>query len=495
MLKIGLTGGIGSGKTTITKKLSSLGVPIIDADEISRDLVKPGQPAFVEIVNEFGDKVLGDSGEINRQYLRSLIFSDAKSRVKLESILHPLIRMKIAHKVESLDSPYCIIVIPLLIETGQTELVDRILVVNVSRELQVSRTMERDNTSAEAVEAIINSQVDNQTRLSLADDILDNSGDLESLLAQIERLNDKYKSLLNVKGGCVEKAPEVDVQNNNKAENADMPKEKELPNLFKVEEPYVHSSDEIIYELPLNEKIRTLIRLEFLFKEIEHHLEGDTYWDSRSAINSFVALMNIFGRPEIKTDMLKELDRINAVVGKYINQDMADISYIKQVQEEVNIVAKNLRAIEGQLGQGLKQNEFIMSIKQRDSIPGGALDMDVPVYGHWLNKNIESRCQDIRNWLNYFSEPKKALDFILKLVRNSGVVCNAATKSGLYQHSLDTGVVNQLVRVVVPAGAFYFPEVSGGRQRFTVRFLKQNGFDRPVQIEQDMPFKLICCAL
>jgi len=492
MLKIGLTGGIGSGKTTVTQKFSSLGVPIIDADEISRELVQPGQPAFKEIVKEFSDKVLNASGEIDRQYLRNLIFSDAKSRVKLESILHPLIRLRMSRQIESLNSPYCIIAIPLLIETGQADLVDRILVLDVPRELQVRRTMERDNTSAEAVEVIINSQVDNQTRLSLADDVLNNSGDLKDLLQQVEALNEKYKTLVNPQEKSIET---TNCMLNNKIKNTDILQSKDSPNLFETAEPFIPPGDEIVYELPLNEKIRTLVRLESLFEEIEHHLKGDTYWDSRSAINTFVALMNIFNRPEIKTDMLKELDRINAIVGKYVLKDMPNDSYIRQVQEEVNLAARNLRSIEGQLGQGLKQNEFIMSIRQRDSIPGGALEMDVPAYGHWLNKNIESRCQDIRNWLSHYSQPQKALNVILKLIRNSGVVCDAATKAGLYQHSLDTGIASQLVRVIVPKGAFYFPEISGGRQRFTVRFLKPSGFDRPVQIEQDMPFKLICCAL
>ncbi len=492
MLKIGLTGGIGSGKTTVTQKFSALGVPIIDADEISRELVQPGQPAFVEIVNEFGDKVLKSSGEIDRQYLRDLIFSDAKSRVKLESILHPLIRLKMSQQIELLDNPYCIIAIPLLIETGQADLVDRILVLDVPRELQVRRTMERDNSSAEAIEAVLNSQVDNQTRLSLADDVLNNSGDIEDLLQQVEALNEKYKVLVNHQGESIEADNGI---SNNKIKNTDVPQLKNSPNLFKAAELFIPPGDEIVYELPLNEKIRTLVRLESLFEEMEHHLKGDTYWDSRSAINTFVALMNIFSRPEIKTDMLKELDRINAIVGKYTLKDMPDDSYIKQVQEEVNVAAKNLRSIDGQLGQGLKQNEFIMSIRQRDSIPGGALEMDVPAYGHWLNKNIESRCQDIRIWLSHYSQPQQALNLILKLMRNSGVVCEASTKAGLYQHSLDTGIANQLVRVIVPKGAFYFPEISGGRQRFTVRFLKPNGFDRPVQIEQDILFKLFCCAL
>ena len=496
MLKIGLTGGIGSGKTTVTEKFSSLNVPVIDADEIARKLAQPGQAAYSEIIKAFGEKILERSGEINRHYLRNLIFSDARARVKLESILHPLIRSKIVEKIEALQTPYCIIAIPLLIETGQTDLVDRILVLDISRELQVRRTMARDNASAEAVETIVNSQVDNQTRLSLADDIIDNSGNIENLHKQIEALNKKYRAFTHSSEEIIDIVDcNNDTPSNNKPKNADMLQQTCTPNLLNNEITYVSSSDEVVYELPLNEKFRTLIRLEALLKEIAHHLEGESYWDSRSAMNMFVAVMNIFSRPEIKTDLLKELDRINAVVSKYATCELPNIDYIQAVQNQLNTVARDLRNVEGQLGQGLKHNEFVMSIRQRDSIPGGALEMDVPAYGHWLNKNIESRCQDIRNWLGCYSHAQKALELILKLTRNSGIVNDVATKGGLYQHSLDVGACNQLVRVIIPKNAFYFPEISGGRQRFTVRFLKPSGVDRPIQIEQDMPFKLICCAL
>jgi cell division protein ZapD len=254
-------------------------------------------------------------------------------------------------------------------------------------------------------------------------------------------------------------------------------------------------SGEAVYELPLNEKIRTFIRLESLFEEVEFHLQGNTVWDTRSAVNSFVAILNVFSRPEIKTDLMKEMDRINANLSKYTMMNGVNTGRLKDVQDNLAQMAKNLRAMEGQIGQGLKQNEFVMSIRQRDTIPGGALVMDLPVYGHWLGQDIEVRRNDIRSWLQEFTLVKKAVYLILELVRASATAIDVLAKAGFYQHILDTGTSNQILRVILPKNAPYFPEISGGRHRFTVRFLKPMGVDRPVQIEQEVPFKLVCCAL
>lgn len=254
-------------------------------------------------------------------------------------------------------------------------------------------------------------------------------------------------------------------------------------------------NEEIVYELPLNEKVRTFIRLESLFDEIEFHLRGETVWDTRSAVNTFVAILNVFGRPEIKTDLMKEMDRINSNLSKYTAMSGVNTGRLNDVQKSLGQMAKDLRAMEGQIGQGLKQNEFIMSIRQRDSIPGGALMIDLPTYGHWLGQDLDARRNDIRSWLQEFALVKKAVYLILELIRNSATAIDVTASSGFYQHVLDAGTLNQILRVILPKDAAYFPEISGGRHRFTVRFLKPIGFDRPVQVEQNISFKLICCAL
>lgn len=250
-----------------------------------------------------------------------------------------------------------------------------------------------------------------------------------------------------------------------------------------------------VYELPLSEKVRTFIRLESLFDEIEFHLIGTTVWHTRSAVNSFIDILNVFSRPEIKTDLMKEMDRINATLSKYTAMSGVNTDRLTSVQKNLVQMSKQLRAMEGQIGQGLKQNEFIMSIRQRNSIPGGALIMDLPIYGHWLGADIETRREDIREWLQEFALVRQAVYLILELIRDSAMAEDVVAKGGFYQHTLDTCTFNQILRVILPVNVPYFPEISGGRHRFTVRFLKPLGFDRPVQIEQDVPFRLFCCAL
>ena len=251
----------------------------------------------------------------------------------------------------------------------------------------------------------------------------------------------------------------------------------------------------IVYELPFNEKIRTFVRLESLFEEIEFKLQGVTVWDSRSTMSSFMALLAVFSRPEIKSDLMKEMDRMNNVLSKYSLVDGVNTGRLQDVQEELCQTAKKLKSMEGQIGQNLKLNELIMSIRQRNSLPGGALEIDVPNYAYWLSQDIEIRNADIRNWLKEFDLIKSAVTLVLRLIRESVVENDVIATKGVYQHVLDAGTVTQIIRVELPKGSPCFPEISGGRHRFTVRFLKPMGAERPVQIEQDVSFKIICCTL
>ena len=195
MLIIGLTGGIGSGKSTVANMFAELGVPIIDMDLIARQVVEPGQPALQQIINTFGDDLLKDDGQLNRQQLSQIIFNSTEKRRQLEAILHPLIREETERQLEQLEAPYCIVVIPLLLESDQRSLVDRILVIDIPESLQISRTIQRDGVSAEQVEKILASQVDRQSRLTAADDIINNSGELEALRLQVKELDQSYRAI------------------------------------------------------------------------------------------------------------------------------------------------------------------------------------------------------------------------------------------------------------------------------------------------------------
>ena len=192
---VALTGGIASGKTMISDEFARLGVPVIDTDVIARKLVEPGQPALLEIAGVFGSTIIDDTGRLKRPELRSLIFSDSGKREKLESILHPKIRMEAAKAVAEIKSDYCILVIPLLAERGTYPNVDRVLVVDVETEKQINRLMARDNSSRNQAEQALATQASRKKRLSIADDVLENSGSLQQARHKVAQLHLKYLQL------------------------------------------------------------------------------------------------------------------------------------------------------------------------------------------------------------------------------------------------------------------------------------------------------------
>ncbi len=196
MLRIGLTGGIGSGKTTVSKRFQTLfKVPVIDADEINRDLLTSHGSAYAEIVEAFGNSILTSTGDIDRRVLRQQIFSDQQSRLKLEAILHPKIGTEISRQINVLTSPYVLIVVPLLIELNMQSQFDRILVITAETEKQISRVSKRDNCMQQDVKKILASQIDPEQRIQYADDIIENNGDITGLDQQIENLHEKYMAL------------------------------------------------------------------------------------------------------------------------------------------------------------------------------------------------------------------------------------------------------------------------------------------------------------
>lgn len=195
---LGLTGGIGSGKTAVADRFASLGAHVVDADQAARWVVEPGRPALLQIVERFGKDVLLQSGELNRAELRQRIFVDPAERQWLEKLLHPLIRSEVAQQLALADSSYAIMVSPLLIESGQYRQVGRVLVVDVPESLQIARTTARDQASEEQVRAILNAQVQREERLKHADDVLVNDRDLSWLGVEVERLHRFY---LTLRGG------------------------------------------------------------------------------------------------------------------------------------------------------------------------------------------------------------------------------------------------------------------------------------------------------
>jgi len=196
MLKIGLTGGIGSGKTSVSDFFAGLGVPVIDTDVIARQLTVHDGTALPAIRAIWGESVMRADGELDRDALRRRIFADPEERRQLESILHPLIRRQVVAALAELDAPYAVVVIPLLVETGNyRELLDRILVVDCPESLQLERVRARSGLSVEEVSAIISAQADRTSRIAAADDVISNDADKRSLRDQVAAIDAKYREI------------------------------------------------------------------------------------------------------------------------------------------------------------------------------------------------------------------------------------------------------------------------------------------------------------
>ena len=197
VLTIALTGGIGSGKTSIASIFKSLGVPIIDSDTISKEIILPGKPCFKDIVNEFGEEILTNKGTIDRYKLRNIIFNNDKARIKLENIIHPVVFKNIDTEISLINYPYCLVIIPLLIETKSTERFDRILVIDALESLQFERIVKRDDISPILIKKIIKTQVKRKERLRYANDIIVNNDKIMNLNKSINTLHKKYLGLSN----------------------------------------------------------------------------------------------------------------------------------------------------------------------------------------------------------------------------------------------------------------------------------------------------------
>jgi len=192
---IGLTGGIGSGKTVVSDHFASLGVPIIDTDIIARVVVEPDQPALLELVNSFGKSILLESGHLDRAQLRKLAFADDVSKAKLDAITHPAIRQETLKQIQAANYPYCIVVVPLLVaDSPFLSIMKRVLVVTANRDVKIERVKKRSGLEADEIERIMETQLNDQQRELLADDTIANNGSISDAQIAVEELHRRYLS-------------------------------------------------------------------------------------------------------------------------------------------------------------------------------------------------------------------------------------------------------------------------------------------------------------
>ncbi|EQB8710667.1 dephospho-CoA kinase [Klebsiella aerogenes] len=192
---VALTGGIGSGKSTVADEFAYLGVTVIDADIIARQVVEPGTPALLAIAERFGPQMINDDGSLNRRRLRERIFAHSEDKAWLNALLHPLIQQETRRQMQASTSPYLLWVVPLLVENRLTDKADRVLVVDVPKETQIERTIRRDGVSREHAEHILAAQATREQRLAAADDVIENMGSADAVASHVARLHEKYLML------------------------------------------------------------------------------------------------------------------------------------------------------------------------------------------------------------------------------------------------------------------------------------------------------------
>jgi len=252
----------------------------------------------------------------------------------------------------------------------------------------------------------------------------------------------------------------------------------------------------VIYEQPLNERVRSFLRLEHLFCIADHHCPQDSQWDSRVAISCLLEILDLISRSDIKSDLIKELERYTVTLNILKNNPNVDHQRLNDILNNINIYLSTLRDSDFQPGQYLKQDELTTSIKQRISIPGGTCNFDLPAFHHWLHKPIQLRHDDLVTWKQDLSVMQESLAIALLMLRNSTTPVLENAESGFYQQPIESKLSVQLIRVLLPDDSNYFPEISGGKHRFTIRFMEQAlTSSRPVQTKNAVEFELHCCIL
>ncbi|MDT8382967.1 MAG: cell division protein ZapD [Gammaproteobacteria bacterium] len=250
-----------------------------------------------------------------------------------------------------------------------------------------------------------------------------------------------------------------------------------------------------IYEHPLNERLRFFLRLEFLFRQARHSLRGGDVWDSHNCLSALLEILNIVSRVDMKTEVIKELDRITGTLNALSQTAGVNYQTLEQLLTTLGGFKTQLHTLNGPLAQELRENELFKLIIQRSGIPGGLCDFDLPPYRHWLKSPAETRVNDLRRWLGTLDTLRLSVELMLKLIRESAEPTAQLAEGGNYQQSLDSGTPYQLIRIWLPADSPQFVEISAGKHRFTARFMNASTATRPVQASTDVAFHISCCAL
>lgn len=476
---VGVTGGIGCGKSAAARIFSGLGVDVIDTDSIAHELSQPGQVPYREISAAFPSCVTAN-GQIDRPALRQLVFFDPQLKLKLEAILHPPICARVVERLASTHSAYAVVVVPLLLENqAYPNIVNRVLVIDCDEQTQIARATQRSAISREEVQAIMAAQLPREARLANADDIISNESDREYLRRQIAQLHIKYTELArqrDLRGMFA--APAV-CQN-----DADTAKS-----------PFVSGQSAVIsYEYPLNERVRTLLRLEDLFGKARFFAAQSDPLQHHAALISLFELLEVAARADLKTDLLQELERQRQILEPLRGNAAISQEVLQSVLSAISETSSALHEVSGKLGQSMRDNEWLMSIKQRTTIPGGLCEFDLPSYHFWLNQPDTARRRDLETWLSPTQPIRAALEIVLRLLRDSGQASTQLAPQGMFQQTL-SGKVAQMLRLEMAEAERCVPEISANKYMINIRFVSCDGQQKSRTCDHDIEFALTLCTL
>lgn len=250
-----------------------------------------------------------------------------------------------------------------------------------------------------------------------------------------------------------------------------------------------------VYEFPLNERIRVFIRLEQLFLQLHHFMKGVTVFDKRAAITVLLDILMIFSRNDLKSELLKELDRHSKTLNQIANSQGVDTTKLHQILEDLNIISKRLYEANGKIGINVMDSDLFKSISQRSSIPGGTCSFDLPAFHYWLEQDKTTQQEDLTHWTTPFNNINSAINLILNFIRQSSIPTQELAEAGFFQLSLEKTQPFQLLRVSIEHSSPCFAEISGGKHRFTIRLMSPSSDNsRPRQISDDIPFLLTRCV-
>lgn len=252
------------------------------------------------------------------------------------------------------------------------------------------------------------------------------------------------------------------------------------------------------YEQPLNERVRTLLRLEFLFQQVSHGLEGDSEWHSRAVINSLLDIVSVLSsRGDIRSELIKELDRIAINLTRLAPSPAVDQARLLPLLDECRHLAEQLKSVRGLPTAELKRDELLASVMQRTGIPGGACGFDLPAFQHWLLRPAAERREQLETWLGNLEYLQQGNALVLRMLRDSAEPVALTAAGGVFQRTPDKSAPQaQLIRVLLPAASPYYAEISGSKFFFTIRFMQQTSTrERPIQSSEDVEFQLCNCGI